>query len=99
MAAKAKQPVVEEIADEEEDGEDVVQPQRGIFSRLFSRKLAIVAAACLVVLVGGGTAAYFMLAGKKEAKSAALAAKPVVFFDLPEVLVNLSTSNGDRTQY
>jgi len=64
-----------------------------------SRKLLIVAAACILVFGGGGTAAYFMLAGKNEVKPGALAAKPAVFFDLPEVLVNLSTSNGERTQY
>jgi flagellar FliL protein len=34
-----------------------------------------------------------------EAKAAAEKPKPVVFVDLPEVLVNLSTAGTDRTQY
>jgi flagellar FliL protein len=56
-------------------------------------------AALVVVVGGGGGGAYFMLGDKHEAKPATPAVKPVVFVDLPEVLVNLSSSSGDRTQY
>jgi len=96
MAAKAKQAVVEEKFDDEGDGE-ASNPQ-GFFSRIFSFKLIIIAAACVVVL-GGGATAYFMFAGSHEPKPAAAALKPPVFFDVPEVLVNLATSGGERTQY
>jgi flagellar FliL protein len=66
----------------------------------FSLKMIIIAVAALVVVVGGGGGgAYFMLGDKHEAKPATPAVKPVVFVDLPEVLVNLSSSSGDRTQY
>jgi flagellar protein FliL len=98
MAAKAKQAVVEEELDEEEEGQEEGASKPGFFARFFSLKLIIIAAACLVVL-GGGVTAYFMFAGSHEAKPAAAVVKPPVFFDVPEVLVNLSTSGGERTQY
>ena len=65
----------------------------------FSLKTIIIAMAALAVLGGGGGGAYFMFGGKHEAKPAAPIVKPAVFVDLPEVLVNLSSSAGDRTQY
>jgi flagellar FliL protein len=62
-------------------------------------KLIMIVVAALVVLGGGGAAAFFMF-GSHEEKSVEVAkAKPAVFFDLPEVLVNLSTTAGERTQY
>ena len=65
----------------------------------FSRKMIMIAAAGLVVLAGGGAGGYFFVAGKKEVKQAAPVIKPPVFFDMPDVLVNLSTTGGERTQY
>lgn len=65
----------------------------------FSLKTIVIAAAGTVLLLGGGTGAYLMLAAPKEPKAAAVQAKPAVFLDVPEVLVNLSTAGGDRTQY
>jgi flagellar protein FliL len=65
-------------------------------------KLIIIAAGGLVVLGGGGWGAYhFLFAGKaQEAAAAAPQIKPPAFLDMPEVLVNLSTSGGsERTQY
>ena len=50
-------------------------------------------------LAGGGGGAYFLLSGKKEQAHDAKApgaVKPVAFLDLPDVLVNLSSSGGDR---
>lgn len=61
-------------------------------------KLIIIAVAGVLALGGGGTG-YLMLGGSKEAKSAAPAAKPVAFVDVPEVLVNLSGTGSDRTHY
>lgn len=65
-------------------------------------KLIIIIAAALVVLGGAGAGAFFMLSGgDKEAEEAAAAAaaeeaQPVVqdvfFYELPEILVNLSSS-------
>ncbi len=65
-------------------------------------KLIIIAAAGLLVVAGGGGGAYFLLSGKKEQAHDAKApgaVRQVAFLDLPEVLVNLSGSGGDRTQY
>ena len=62
-------------------------------------KLIIIVAGALVVLGCGGTAAYFMFGVAKETASVAAAVKPVVFIDVPEVLVNLSTTGAERTQY
>jgi len=88
--AKAK----EEEAEAAPEAAEGAEPKKR-----FSLKMIIIAVAALVVVGGGGGGAYFMLGGKHEAKPAAPVVKPVVFVDLPEVLVNLSTSAGDRTQY
>jgi flagellar FliL protein len=63
-------------------------------------KLIIIAVAGLLVVGGGGTAGYLMLVGgKHEEKLAAAVAKPVAFFELPDVTVNLATTPNERTQY
>ena len=71
--------------------------------RKFSLKLIVMAAAGLVALGGlGGGAYYFLFAGssKSEAATATNQIKPVVFMDMPEVLVNLSNTGGsEHTQY
>jgi flagellar protein FliL len=60
-------------------------------------KLIGIAAALLVV--GGGGAGFFMLHGAKEGQPVAEPVKPVAFFDLPDLLVNLSNVGSDKTQY
>jgi flagellar protein FliL len=65
-------------------------------------KLILIAAGGLVgLLTVGGGGYYFFFAGKSQAAIAsANQVKPPVFLDLPDVLVNLSsTGAGDRTQY
>jgi len=53
-----------------------------------------------IVLLGGlGTGGYMMLGRSHESQAAVPVAKPAVFVDLPEVLVNLSNTGSDRTQY
>jgi flagellar FliL protein len=51
------------------------------------------------VLLGGGAAGYIVMRAPSPATPAPVVAKPAVFLDLPEVLVNLSTTGGERTQY
>jgi flagellar FliL protein len=94
MAAKAKQAEaeIEEEAPEEADG----QPPKP--ARKLSLKLIIIAAAGLLVLGGGGAGAYFYFA-HSSAKPETAAVKPTIFVDLPDVLVNLSHTGSDRTQY
>ena len=92
MATKAKQAESDEAAGDEEGG----KPAQS--KRKLPLKLIIMAAAALAVLGGGGAGAY-MFFGGKDTKPAAPVVKAATFFDVPEVLVNLSNTGGDRTQY
>jgi len=63
-------------------------------------KKIIIAAVGVVVLGGGGFGAFkFFSSGHETHEAAAPVVKPAVFVDLPEVLVNLSNTGSDRTQY
>jgi flagellar FliL protein len=62
-------------------------------------KTMLIAAAGLVVLAGGGYGAYHFIGGKHAEAAVAGQAAPVVFLDMPDVLVNLSATGSDRTQY
>ena len=63
-------------------------------------RMAAIAGTALLLAIGGAWGAYtFFLSSKKEEKVAAPAAKPPTFFDLPDVLVNLTTTGSDKTQY
>jgi flagellar FliL protein len=93
MASKPKRAKAKADQTEEEEGASA-RPKRKL-----SVMLIMIAAGTLVALGGGGTAGYLMLGFANDAKSAATPVKPAVFFDVPEMLVNLSTSGGDRTQY
>ena len=101
LKAKAKTPEVEpeeEEADETSEAEGEQPPKRKLFG-LLSLKMMIIVGAAVVVLAGGG-ASYFLFFGHAhEAKPVTVPGKPVVFVDLPEVLVNLSNSGSERTQY
>lgn len=69
--------------------------------RKFSLKLILIAVGGVVALgaVGGG-GYYFLFGHKKQEVAAAEKVKPPVFLDMPDVLVNLSSTGGsDRTQY
>jgi len=89
--AKSKDADAEGPAEEGESG----APKRKL-----PLKLIIIAAGGLLALVGVGGGAYFFLAGSHADKEAgAPLAKPAAFIDLPDVLVNLSNPNGERTQY
>jgi flagellar FliL protein len=97
---KVKEPEVEPEEEEDAEAENGEQkPERSLFGFL-SRKLVIIAGAAFLILGAGGAAAYFLLfSHPAEKKVAAVPGKPVVFVDLPEVLVNLSNTGSDRTQY
>jgi flagellar FliL protein len=72
-----------------------------VVKRKLSLKLILMAVGGLVALgaIGGG-AYYFFFAGKKETvATAANQIKPPAFLDMPDVLVNLSSTGGERTQY
>lgn len=66
-------------------------------------KLIAIAGGAVLLLGGGGFAVFKMLKGGGHSEQAAAhapaAPKPAVFFDVPDVLVNLSAVNSERTQY
>jgi flagellar FliL protein len=98
MADKAKQAEAEV---EPEDGEDqaAVKSKFKLKLKLPSLKVMIIAGAGLLVVGGGGGAYFYFFGGSGHEKPAAVAAKPAIFVDLPDVLVNLSNASNDRTQY
>jgi flagellar protein FliL len=91
-AKKAAQPQDE---NEEAEGEGAAKPAA---KRKFSLKLILTVVAAVVGLGGVGGGAYHFMSSRSEAAPAAKVAPPPVFFDMPDILVNLS-STGDRTQY
>ena len=101
MASKPKAAV----EDQPEEGADGEAPAGKKWFALPSKKVLIIAGAALLLVGGGGGGGYFMFFKKKaEAQAAAEKAKaaqpkPVVFVDLPDVLVNLSSAGTDRAQY
>jgi flagellar protein FliL len=62
-------------------------------------KLIIIAAAVLVIVGGGSTWFFFFRHHGEEMHAEAPAAKPPVFVDVPDLLVNLVGSPGERVQY
>lgn len=76
--------------------EDADAPPKGLFARY--RKFIIIGAAAAVLLAGGGAAAFFM--GFLDGGSGERVAEvpPAVFYDLPEMTVNLS-SVDERKRY
>jgi flagellar FliL protein len=99
MASKPKKADGDDAEAAAEDGEGAPAKPKG----KFSLKLIIIGVALLLVLGGGGAGAYLFFGGghgaQKEKEAEAAQVKPAVFFDVPEVLVNLSTVAGERTQY
>jgi flagellar protein FliL len=63
-------------------------------------KLIVMVVGVLAIL-GGGAAVYFFMFGKKgeEHAEAAPPQKPPAFVEVPDLLVNLVGSPGDRVQY
>lgn len=103
MAAKAKKAVAEDIDLEEGDAPDAPAAPASLISKIpligkIPSKILIIIAALVVVLSGGGVAGYLIFGDRHEPKPAAEVVPPA-FFDVPEVLVNLSTVRNERTQY
>ena len=98
--ADAKAAALESGADVE-DGADgaAEQPKKKFALKLPPLKLLIIAGAVVLLLAGAGAGAYLFFARPAEHKVETPAVKPVVFVDLPDILVNLSNPGADRTQY
>jgi flagellar FliL protein len=82
-----------EQADGAAEATEVVAAPRG--------KLKIIIAAAAVLLVVGGAATWFFVfrSHGEEVHAEAPAAKPPVFIDVPDMLVNLVGLPGERVQY
>lgn len=64
------------------------------------RKLfMMVGGAVLLLAIAGGGWFFFMRGHGEEQHAEAAAAKPPVFVDVPEILVNLASGPGERIQY
>jgi flagellar FliL protein len=99
--ADAKAAVIDNEAEAGEGADDASAKQgKSKFAlKLPPLKFLIIGGAALLLLAGAGAGGYFYFTHKAEPKAEAHAAKPVVFVDLPEILVNLSNPGADRTQY
>lgn len=84
------------------DGADGAEGAEAVAAPKGKLKLIIAAVGVLVVL-GGGAATWFLFfksGDKADAKHAeAPVAKPPVFVDVPEMLINLAGAPGERIQY
>jgi flagellar protein FliL len=85
----------------EVEGDDTAQaPGKKSWIPKLSRKIMIVIGGALILVGAAGGGAYFFFGHSKADAVAANQVKPPVFMDMPDVLVNLSSSgNGERTQY
>jgi flagellar FliL protein len=80
---------------EGQEGKEAAAPKRR-----FSLKLILIAVGGVVGLVAIGTGGYLFFGRHADTAAAATQVKPPVFVDMPDVLVNLSSSgSGERTQY
>jgi flagellar FliL protein len=99
MAGKAKPADVEEEDDKPEGEQSTATSKFKFKLKLPPLKWMIIGAAGFLVLAGGGGGAYFFLKGSDRVKEPQATVKPATFVDLPDVLVNLSNTGTDRTQY
>ena len=97
MATKNETPAEIESDTEGGAGAETPAAKKG----WLSRKLIIIAAGGMVGLsaLGGGGYFFFGHHGGTETAAAAPVVKPPIFVDMPDVLVNLSSSGTERTQY
>jgi flagellar FliL protein len=97
MASKPKTTEIEEVEDENAEGEAGASKKSWLPN--LSLKMMIIAGAAALLLLGGGGAGYFFLFSGKGAAEHAKAPEPAVFVDMPDILVNLANAGSDRTQY
>jgi flagellar FliL protein len=102
MAPKAQAAVADDIESEDVEAAAPEQAKKKFAFKLPSLKILLIGVGALTVVAGGGGAAFYFLrshAPPEPKEAAAPVGKPVVFVDLPEVLVNLSSVGNERTQY
>jgi flagellar FliL protein len=94
MATKNETP-----AEADKDEAEGAEAKDAAPKRRFSLKLIIMVAGGVVGLGALGGGGYFFFGHHANTAAAAATVKPPIFVDMPDVLVNLSSSGGDRTQY
>ena len=106
MAAKPKDVEEEELDEELEDGAEGAEKPKGKFGwlklpslKMPSLKMMIIIGGALLLVGGGGAYFYFFKGAAEHKEEAKPVAKPAIFVDLPDVLVNLSNAANERTQY
>ncbi|MFC0241585.1 flagellar basal body-associated protein FliL [Rhodopseudomonas telluris] len=85
-----------------EKPEEGAEGAEGAAPKSKKKLIIIIAAAALVLVGGGGGAWFFMSKGHDKDKQHAEAAekvKPPNFLEVPEIMVNLAGSPGERVQY
>ena len=87
---QAEEPEIDEADSEEFKG-------KVFLKTWFSMKFAAIALAAMVALGSTGGGVYYLLSRSEAAPAGKI--KPPVFFDMPDVLVNLSSNGTERTQY
>jgi len=98
--ADAKAAALETDAEAEDGAEGAPdRPKTKFALKLPPLKFLLIGGAAVLLLAGAGAGGYFFFARPAEHKVETPAVKPVVFVDLPEILVNLSNPGADRTQY
>mgnify|MGYP000912497439 FL=1 len=101
MAKKDKEPDAEADGENAEaKGEGEAAPKKGL-KRFLTKKILMIAVPALVLVLGGGGAgAYFFLLKPKDAGHEKVAEAPpltppeVAFSDVPDILVNIQSSDG-----
>lgn len=94
----------DEIDDLDEEGED--DEEGGSSDGVGKKKLFIIIGLALLLVIGGAAAAYFtgllqplieMISGGGKQTEEEVVAQDAIFYDLPELLVNLSTTGRKST--
>jgi flagellar protein FliL len=95
MAAKNETTEADSKEAEGQDGAEAAAAP----PRRFSLKLIVMAAGGVVALAALGGGGWFFFGHHSSSAAAATQVKPPVFVDMPDVLVNLSSTGNERTQY
>lgn len=74
------------------------EAQKGKSRFKLGKKQMVMAAIGLAALIGIGGGAYFFMSGTHEEAAASVEKQPVVFVDLPDMMVNL-TAPSERPKY
>lgn len=100
MAKKAVAEIEEDDIDLENPGEEGVEGEEDeAAGKKKKLKLIIIGVVALVVILGVAAGAYFMLfsgGGEEDGAAEIIAAPETFFYDLPKMVVNLSTEAGSE---